>query len=292
MKTSFCLVSVMAESRTMRPTEDETGKRVLAFHQAPGTDRRFPILVIPSLETFIMPPESLPSDSYPVSGSEAGCGSVVRRGLLFDLDGVLVDTRPVMERAWHAVQEAHGLDVPFEAYQEHLGRPFGDIMGRLGLANAEEIHRTYGEASAAASDLAREFEGITEVLLSAAAAGWSLGVVTSKPLSRTNPLLERLGCPFATVRGPDGQGRGKPAPDPILLALIDLGTDPADVTYVGDMVVDQEAARRAGVSYIHAGWGYGRPIGPSPVVAESPKDLLHLLGISAAQTPLIEGGSL
>lgn len=239
-----------------------------------------------------MPPESLPSDSYPLSGSETGCGSLVRRSLLFDLDGVLVDTRPVMERAWHAVQEAHGLDVPFEAYQEHLGRPFDDIMGRLGLANAEEIHRTYAEASAAASYLAQEFDGITGVLRSAAAAGWSLGVVTSKPLSRTNPFLERLGCPFATVRGPDGQGRGKPAPDPILLALVDLGTDPADVTYVGDMAVDQEAARRAGVSYIHAGWGYGRPIGSSPVVAESPKDLLRLLGISAAQTPLIEGGSL
>ncbi|NJP29776.1 MULTISPECIES: hypothetical protein [Microbispora] len=47
MKTSLCLVSVMADGRTMRPTEDETGKRVLASHQAPGTGRRFPTLVIP-----------------------------------------------------------------------------------------------------------------------------------------------------------------------------------------------------------------------------------------------------
>ncbi|MEV5998846.1 HAD family hydrolase [Streptomyces chartreusis] len=227
-----------------------------------------------------------------MTGSKHGRGLEAPRGLLFDLDGVLVDTRPVMEIAWRAVQEVHGVDVPFEAYEEHLGRPFDDIMGRLGLANAEEVHRTYTEASAAASHLVQEFEGITDVLLAVAADGWSLGVVTSKPLARATPLLARLGCPFVTVRGPDGHGRGKPAPDPILLALIDLGVDPAEATYVGDMAVDQEAARRAGVSYVHAGWGYGRPIGPCPAVADTPGQLLHLLGVSAPHGPFVEGGLL
>ncbi|MET7784095.1 HAD family hydrolase [Streptomyces mirabilis] len=244
------------------------------------------------METFVMPPQPHPYASPSPTGSKADSGSEAPPGLLLDLDGVLVDTRPVMKRAWHAVQEAHGLGVPFEAYQEHLGRPFGDIMGRLGLANAEEIHRTYTEASTAAAYLARAFDGITDVLLAVAAAGWSLGVVTSKPLLRATPLLAELGCRFATVRGPGEQGRGKPAPDPILLALIDLGTDPADATYVGDMAVDQEAARRAGVPYIHAGWGYGRPNGPSPVVAESPKELLHLLGVITPPAPFVEGSLL
>ncbi len=239
-----------------------------------------------------MAPKAPPAPSPCATGSKHGRGLEAPRGLLFDLDGVLVDTRPVMEIAWRAVQEVHGVNVPFEAYEEHLGRPFDDIMGRLGLANAEEVHRTYTEASAAASHLAQEFEGITDVLLAVAADGWSLGVVTSKPLARATPLLARLGCPFVTVRGPDGHGRGKPAPDPILLALIDLGADPADATYVGDMAVDQEAARRAGVSYVHAGWGYGRPIGPCPAVADTPRQLLHLLGVSAPNGPFVEGGLL
>ncbi|MFB6631321.1 HAD family hydrolase [Streptomyces sp. NPDC056362] len=210
------------------------------------------------------------------------------KALLLDLDGVLLDTRPVMERAWQQVQKGHGLDVPFEEYERHLGRPFADIMERLGFAESEPFHRTYDEASIAASHLAREFDGTVEVLRAFIAAGWLLGVVTSKPLERAAPLLTNLGCPFSTVRTPNGGGRGKPAPDPVLLALTDLGVDPAEAVYVGDMAVDQEAARRAGVPYVHAGWGYGCPDSPFPVVAESPKDLLRLL----SSGPLLEGSLL
>lgn len=208
--------------------------------------------------------------------------------LLLDLDGVLLDTRPVMERAWQQVLKEHGLDVPFEEYERHLGRPFGDIMERLGFAKSERFRRTYDEASIAASHLAREFDGAVEVLHAFVTAGWLLGIVTSKPLERAAPLLTNLGCPFSTVRTPNGGGRGKPAPDPVLLALTDLGVDPADAVYVGDMAVDQEAARRAGVPYVHAGWGYGCPASPSPVVAESPKDLLRLL----SPGPFLEGSLL
>ncbi|WP_254706009.1 hypothetical protein [Streptomyces vilmorinianum] len=54
------------------------------------------------------------------------------------------------------------------------------------------------------------------------------------------------------------------------------------------MAVDQEAARRAGVPYVHAGWGYGCPGSPSPVIAESPKNLLRLLSLG----PFLEGSLL
>ena len=107
-------------------------------------------------------------------------------------------------------------------------------------------------------------------------------------MERAALLLTNLRCPISTVRTPNGGGRGKPAPDPVLLALTDLGVDPADAVYVGDMAVDQEAAHRAGVPYVRAGWGYGCPGAPSAVVAESPKDLLRLL----APGPFLEGSLL
>ncbi|WP_236043901.1 HAD family hydrolase [Streptomyces pilosus] len=221
----------------------------------------------------------------PSGGTRLGFDTEAVRVLLLDLDGVLVDTRPVMERAWHQVRADHSLHMPFEEYERHLGRPFADIMEQLGLADAEPIHLTYSKASTDASHLARQFDGVAEVLHAFAAADWRMGIVTSKPLERATPLLAQLGVPFATVHTPNGVGRGRPAPDPIMLALIDLGADPADALYVGDMAVDQEAASRAGVSYVHAGWGYGTPSSPAAVVAESPKDLLRLVDTG----PFLEG---
>lgn len=191
-----------------------------------------------------------------------------------------------MEVAWQEVRSAHGLDIPFASYERYLGREFGDIMQRLGVADGEAVRRTYEAKSVVAAHLARAFPGVVEVLRAFVASGWRLGVVTSKHVDRAAPLLAHLGCPFATVRTPAGPGRAKPAPDPILLALVDLGVDPAAAVYVGDMAVDQESAARAGIAYIHAGWGYGQPGAPAPEIADSPMALLQLL--SSAE-PLVEG---
>ncbi|MEU9198526.1 HAD family hydrolase [Streptomyces sp. NPDC048332] len=230
-----------------------------------------------------------PPPSASTTSTKRRSASTPPRALLLDLDGVLLDTRPVMEKAWHEVQAAHGLDMPFASYERHLGREFNDIMHRLGVGDAELVHETYERASRSASHLAQEFAGIAEVLHAFAAADWWLGVVTSKPLDRAAPLLAQLGCPFATVRTPSSVGRAKPAPDPILLALIDLGVDPSEATYVGDMAVDQESAARAGVAYVHAGWGYGQPTSPTPEILASPQELLQLLHSVEPSAPFIEG---
>ncbi|MGW1966634.1 HAD family hydrolase [Streptomyces sp. NPDC001935] len=210
------------------------------------------------------------------------------RALLLDLDGVLLDTRSVMRTAWRRVQEVHGVALPFRDYERHLGREFGDIMQRLGVTDIEAVRRTCAAESVAAAHLAEEFAGIVETLHAFVAANWRLGVVTSKHVDRAAPLLARLGCPFATVRTPAGAGRSKPAPDQLLLALVDLGVDPAAAVFVGDMAVDQESAARAGVAYVHAGWGYGQPTAPDPETAASPTELLSLL--SARQ--LVEGSTV
>lgn len=209
----------------------------------------------------------------------------VQRALLLDLDGVLLDTRPVMQKAWGEVQKVHSIALPFTDYERHLGREFGDIMQRLGIADIDAVCRTYEAESVAAAHLACEFTGVVEVLHAFVAADWRLGVVTSKHVDRAAPLLAHLGCPFVTVRTPAGVGRGKPAPDLILLALVDLGVDPSAAVYVGDMAVDQEAAARAGVAYVHAGWGYGQPIPPAPEGVAAPEELLQLL---YSDGPLIE----
>jgi phosphoglycolate phosphatase-like HAD superfamily hydrolase len=70
--------------------------------------------------------------------------------------------------------------------------------------------------------------------------------------------------------------RGKPAPDHLLMAMAQAGSDPAETVYIGDMAADHEAARRAGIDYAHADWGYGRRPGDGSWILSSMRDLLEL----------------
>lgn len=200
--------------------------------------------------------------------------------MLFHLDGVLMDSLPVMRSAWEFVQTSQGVQISFESYVEHLGRPITDILALLGLHEIERFVEAQEAATARFSHLAQPFIGVKDALRGITAAGCRLGVVRSKSSARTAQMLERLGSPFSVVRTPD-HGRGKPSPDTLLLALVDAGTDRANALYVGDMPVDQEAARRAGLRYVHAGWGYGSPTEPLPLVLREPCELVSLVGVNS-----------
>lgn len=178
--------------------------------------------------------------------------------VLFDLDGVIVDSKRNMEVSWATVQAAFEIDTPFERYFECIGIPFEQIMVRLGLRDmATGIKMVYDLASSCRVDLVTPYRDSVEVIATIRKKGLRTGIVTSKDEARTLEIIRKLDLLFDVVECPDGKGRGKPNPDPLLHALIRCQLDPAEAVYVGDMAVDQECARRAGIEYIHAGWGYG-----------------------------------
>ncbi|WAP67645.1 HAD family hydrolase [Jiella pelagia] len=187
--------------------------------------------------------------------------SLIRRRkslVLFDLDGVIVDSRSNMEAAWTAVMRDTGVTVPFSAYFAEIGRPFQDIMARLGLAHdGRRIEATFRRTSSLLLGETPLFDGVEPMLAAAAASGVKLGIVTSKDSARTQLVLDRLDVHFMIVMTPEERMRGKPAPDHLLYAMAMCNIDPAETIFVGDMESDAEAARRAGVDYAHAEWGYG-----------------------------------
>ena len=183
-----------------------------------------------------------------------------KRLLLFDLDGVLLDSRENMRQSWCQVREQLNVTVSFDSYFAEIGRPFATIMTRLGLADqADEIESVYRIASMENLGLASFYPGAVEVLLEIGSARISMGIVTSKDQLRTNAILALLPVTFACVQTPDSAMRGKPAPDHLLAAMANVGVDPAEALYIGDMDADYEAANRARIDYAHAAWGYGRP---------------------------------
>ena len=188
----------------------------------------------------------------------SGISFLSKRAVLFDLDGVLLNSRPNMERAWQDVQDRVGVTVHFEDYFKNIGRPFRDILAILGLQDlADEIEPIYSQSSKDNFHLATFYPNVVESLQKIAGQNIKLGIVTSKDKERTNIVLSRLPVTFSSVQTPNQKFRGKPAPDHLLAAMAELNVDPKDSLYIGDANVDAVAATRAGIDYCHANWGYG-----------------------------------
>lgn len=197
--------------------------------------------------------------------------------VLFDLDGVIIDSRENMEVSWEAVQAVFQLDVPFEEYFKLIGRPFFDIMDQLGLGDkARKIKPVYDIASSSRLDLVRPYAGCIEVIRRIKKSGSRVGIITSKDETRALEIIRMLDILFDVVESANENIRGKPNPDPVLRALIECHSDPSETVLVGDMEVDRLCASRAGIDYIHASWGYGEPGGNCKVVQE-PEGLIELI---------------
>jgi HAD superfamily hydrolase (TIGR01509 family) len=202
----------------------------------------------------------------------------MKRLVLFDLDGVLLHSQENMRRAWDVVLRKTDIDLPFEAYFALIGRPFKDIMTCLGVtSDVDNIEKIYMTASFDFLSQATFFPGVQEALGELHEMGVKMGVVTSKDLPRTKAVLAQLDIRFASVQCPNNKLRGKPAPDHVLVAMAEAGEDPADTLFMGDMETDWQAAQRAGIDYVHASWGYGRPLDSTPAldsILDLPKFIL------------------
>lgn len=173
--------------------------------------------------------------------------------VLFDFDGTLIDGYPAIAASVNHVRELHQLP-PLTVPQvtRHVGRGPSHLMRRT-------VERGDVEANVAAykahhptvmCGLTVLLPGARETLAALHAAGYALGVCSNKPVAYTRALVEHLGIAtyMSVVLGPEDVGRHKPAPDMLLLALERLQVKDDQVLYVGDMTVDIETARAAGVA--------------------------------------------
>nr|AXL05583.1 phosphoglycolate phosphatase [uncultured bacterium] len=203
--------------------------------------------------------------------------------VIFDLDGVIVDSYAVMSEAFaiayaEVVGDGHA---PFEEYRRHLGRYFPDIMRIMDLPLAME--EPFVRESYRLADQVTVFDGIAELLLTLRVRGLRLAIATGKSGPRARSLLDRLGLLpfFAHVIGSDEVARPKPAPDIVRHALNLLDAPAERAIMVGDAPTDIASAQSAGVASAAALWAPPEDIdellaaGPD-VVLRRPAELLAL----------------
>jgi pyrophosphatase PpaX len=216
-------------------------------------------------------------------------------GVLFDLDGTLIDTTELILASCRYTFEQHlGACPPRAALIATFGRSLPEALlefaAAAGLSDpqaaAEAMLDTYRCHNDEHHDvLIRPFPGVEQLLTVLHAAGLRLGVVTSKREGAARRGLShyRLDRFFDVAVFHDDTIRHKPDPEPLVVASSKAGLTPADVVYVGDSVHDIAAGRAAGMRTIASLWGpFPRAdleaAGPD-ALAETPPDVLTLLEI-------------
>jgi phosphoglycolate phosphatase len=198
--------------------------------------------------------------------------------VIFDIDGVILDSKINMEYAWNEVRRLLKITTPFESYFKLIGRPFKDIIHQLSLLGRyDEIEKVYFDASKHAMSQALFYKNVTEVLMVLEKMGKTLAIATSKDEARTKIILDKLPVKFSQIQTPNNKMRGKPAPDHLLYILAILNFDPSEAVYIGDMPTDAEAARRANIDYINAEWGYGDKAEMHEYTASDITDIIKIL---------------
>jgi HAD superfamily hydrolase (TIGR01509 family) len=180
---------------------------------------------------------------------------MLRRGLIFDFDGVIIDSETPLFRIWAEIYEEHGLSLTLDQWQHALGTqggfdPFADLATQLArtIPAAELAERVRQQHWSRCDDEPLR-PGVRERLQDARALGWGTAVASSSPASWVQPWLDRhdLAGLFDAVCTRDDVARVKPAPDLFLLAAERMGVAPEHCLVIEDSPNGVRAALAAGM---------------------------------------------
>jgi len=175
------------------------------------------------------------------------------KAVIFDFDGTLVDSYQAITASVNHVRAAHNLPPLSEPeIRRCVGRGPAYLLEHTvpGTDLNKDMARYRAHHPSVLRSGTRLLPGVSETLNILKKAGLHLAVCSNKPRDFTRELLDSLGLAplMEAVIGPEDAARIKPAPDMLLAALQQLKVAPAEALYVGDMVVDIETARAAGVT--------------------------------------------
>ena len=218
-------------------------------------------------------------------------GAVSRRSpqlVLFDLDGTLIDSEPgITASLGYAFAQIGAALPPREVLRTWIGPPFKQTFPSVLGDDALRIEAAIGHYRTRFEDVGWSehavYDGIAELIASLASRGPALAIVTTKPQTQAQRIIDHLpfGAAFARVYGPDAQHAHCAKADMIAQALSDFGALAQDSMMIGDRYFDIEGARANDVRGLGVAWGFGsveelRAAG-AHAIADSPAHLSGLL---------------
>ena len=181
------------------------------------------------------------------------------RCILFDLDGTLLDSYEPITESLNAARAAFGLGAfTREEVVRMVGHGLEQLMAQaLGQSNVAEGVRIFRERYQIVSlPKSRLLPGVEPTVKELSRRGYRMAVVTNKPAVFSRRILQHLSVSdlFPVLYGPD-LAPAKPNPEMIFRCLQDFTCEPREAVLVGDMLVDQETARNAGIPFFAVATG-------------------------------------
>jgi HAD superfamily hydrolase (TIGR01509 family) len=210
------------------------------------------------------------------------------RALLFDFDGLLVDTESPSFAAWADIYREHGHELTLETWSAAIGTldgfdPFADLEGRLGAPiDREQVNARRRDIEFAASDLEELRDGVAEYLAEAERLGLARAIVSSSSEEWIQRHLERLDLVegWSCIVAANGNAAiSKPRPTLYLAALDRLGVAGDDAIAFEDSPNGITAARAAAVYCVAV---------PNPTTATLDVTHADLVLRSLEEVPLAE----
>lgn len=185
------------------------------------------------------------------------------KAILFDLDGTLSDTIPIVLRSFRETFNFFQIPYPGDAViHPQIGRQiehiFEAFFPKIEIPNVVNVYREQ-YLIAQAETPPSLFPGVLEGLQNFSQTALPLGIVTTKLRSFTLPLLQHFQIDpfFSVVIGAEDVEYCKPHPEPLLLAASKLGVFPEESIYVGDSLSDAQSASAAHIPFFGVLTGVG-----------------------------------
>ncbi|MCW4052197.1 MAG: HAD family hydrolase [Candidatus Bathyarchaeota archaeon] len=177
------------------------------------------------------------------------------KAVVFDVDGVLIDSIGIILDAYRKTAEMLGLRIPSEQEVMRLmGGPLMKIVEALWPnANAKLYVKEFRNLFMDKDLMVPEIEGSVDAVKKIRESGFRIGVVSGKIQFFIEKHLREAGFNinwFEAVGSFEATKKHKPDPDPLLYVIDKLKAKPEEAIYVGDAVFDYECARNAEVEFV------------------------------------------
>ncbi len=176
------------------------------------------------------------------------------KAIIFDVDGVLIDSNKIIVEAYQKTAEKLGLRIPLShEVVDLMGRPLVEVVRALWpKSNVELYIEEYRRLFMDENLIVPAIEGAVDAVREIRELGFRIGVLSGKIMFFIKKHLREAGFDmnwFEVIVSFETTKKHKPDREPLLYAIKQLNVKPKETIYVGDAISDYECAENAKVEY-------------------------------------------